>query len=110
MLSFSASVPSTTMIKSLNNPVAVAVAAEEVVEVTDPRPLLLVVAVPQVETVKVENLSSTTTTSQPYEYGRVKFDIKKVTVKCLRHCKSDYANDQRCFKESLFNSVDVCQV
>ena len=37
---------------------------------------------------RAANWSSTTTTSQPYERAEVKSDIKKVTVKCLRHCMS----------------------
>ena len=64
-----------------------AVAAEVVVEVTDLKPLPSVADVPPV-VARAANLSLTTTTSQPYEQAEVKSDIKKVTVKCLRHCMS----------------------
>ncbi len=73
------------------------VAAEVVVEVTDLR-LPPSVADAQLVVARAANLSSTTTTSPLYERAEVKSDIKKVTVKCLRHCMSYYANDQSCFK------------
>jgi len=76
---------------------AVGVVAEEVVvEVTDLR-LPPSVADAHKVVARAANLSSMTTTSQPYELAEVKSDTKKVTVKCLRHCMS-YANDQSGFK------------
>jgi hypothetical protein len=83
--------------RTTSNPAVAVVAAEVVAEVTDPRPATNVVDALLVVVARAANLSSTTTTSQPYEQAEVKSDIKKVTVKCLRHCMS-YANDQSCFK------------
>ena len=85
--------------KMIHSSLAVAVVEAEVVaEVTDLRPATNVVVAKPVVVARVANSSSTTTISQPYERAEVNSDIKKVTVKCLRHCMSYYANDQSCFK------------
>lgn len=76
----------------------VVVEEEAVAVVTDLRPAINVVVVKPVVDARVANSSSTTTNSQLYENAEVNSDIKKVTVKCLRHCMSYYANDQSYFK------------
>lgn len=81
-----------------SNLAVVVVEVEVAVVATDPRPATNVVVARPVVDARAPNSSSTTVSSQLYEQSEVNHDIKKVTVKCLRHCMSYYANDQSCFK------------
>jgi len=86
VLSFSDS--ATSKKRRISNLDEADVAAEVVAEVTDLKPATSVVVAKPAAVAKTAKLSSTTTTSQPYERSEVNSDIKKVTVKCLRHCMS----------------------
>ena len=84
------------------------VAAEVVVVVTDHKLATSEEDAKLVADAKVINLPSMTTTSQPSnELYEVFYDYKKVTVKCLRHCSSYYANDQSYFKSHCLVGVEV---
>jgi hypothetical protein len=66
----------------------VAAVAVVAIKATDPKLREPVVPVKVVHA-REERLLSTTTTSPHYEEWRHRLPLKKVTVKCLRHCLSE---------------------